>query len=245
VPGPIDFEARGVVSPPNLPGWGVVPVAPLLEDLLGVHVEVENDANAAALGEATFGAGRGARIVLALTLGTGVGGGIVIDGRVHRGATGVGGEIGHIVIRRNGKRCGCGARGCLEQYASASAMLARAKAARRRHPESTLAAIPARDLTGRDVTSAARAGDAVALRVLEDTGRDLGEGIVSAVNLIDPDVVVIAGGLTAASRFLLPAARRTVKEKAFGRAKDVRIVKHRLGDRAGILGAALSSKRRI
>jgi glucokinase len=230
LPGPVDFATRSVVHPPNLPGWEVVPVASVLEERLGVPVAIENDANAVVLGEALFGAGRGHRVVLGLTLGTGIGGGLVIDGEVHRGATGTGTEIGHCPVRPGGRRCGCGARGCLEAYASATALVKRARRVLRPPPQSA-----------RDVAAAARRGDERALGLLEELGGYLGEGIASAVTLLDPDVVILAGGLAAASRFLMPTVRETVRERAFGGARRVRIVRHRLGDRAGILGAAASA----
>ncbi len=242
VPGPIDFATRSVVHPPNLPGWDVVPVAAILEEKLGTPVAIENDANAVILGEALHGAGRGKRIVLGLTCGTGVGGGIIIGGAVHRGATGTAAEIGHLVVRPNGRRCACGARGCLEAYASASAVTARARDAARRHPESSLANLVRDKLTSRDVTDAARAGDETALALLEETGVRLGQGVANAANLIDPDIVILAGGQMAASRFLLPVVRKTVADLAFGGAKRVKIVKHRLGDKAGIIGAAAAAE---
>jgi glucokinase len=232
VPGPVDFATRRVVRPPNLPGWDVVPVAAILEERLRVPVAIENDANAVVLGEALHGAGRGHPVVLGLTLGTGIGGGLVIDGAVHHGATGTGAEIGHCPVRPGGRRCGCGARGCLEAYASATALVKRARRVMRPPPASA-----------REIAAAARRGDDRALGLLEELARYLGEGIASAVTLLDPDVVVLAGGLAAASRFLMPVVRETVRERAFGGAKGARIVRHRLGDRAGILGAAAAAGR--
>jgi glucokinase len=242
VPGPIDFRTGSVVHPPNLPGWGVVPLVRLLEERLEVPVAVENDANAVILGEALHGVARDARRVLGFTLGTGVGGGIVIDGRAHHGATGTAAEVGHMVLHRDGELCGCGQRGCLEAYASASAVARRGREAAEAHPESALAAVPADVFTARHVTEAARAGDAVALELFEAIGRDLGQGIANAVNVLDPDVVVLAGGLTKAGDLLLEPVRRAVAEYAFGPAKGVRVAMHRLGDLAGILGAAEAAR---
>jgi glucokinase len=162
----------------------------------------------------------------------------VIDGRIHRGATGSAAEIGHLILRPGGRRCGCGGRGHLEAYASATAVARRGREAARREPGCALAELAPEEITAAAVSRAAREGDEAARRILEETWRHLGLGLATVVDVLDPDVVVLCGGLAREGRSLVDAVRRTVREEAFGGARRVRVALHRLGDRAGILGAA-------
>ncbi len=226
---------------PNLPGENI-PLDELLTARLRAEVEVDNDANVAAWGEYRAGAGQGARAMLMLTIGTGVGGGIVLEGRLVRGGFGFAADVGHIVVNEGGRRCPCGNLGCLEAYASGTAigeMAQEAAEAGRILPGTPLAM--AGVLTGKSVTTAAHAGDPVAEDVLATAGFWLGVGIGSLLNALDPDVVVIGGGAMQAGELLLAPAREASWERVLGAAyrPRPRIVRAQLGDDAGVVGAAL------
>ncbi|MEA2285944.1 MAG: glucokinase [Solirubrobacteraceae bacterium] len=234
---------RGVAMACNHLPLVDVPVRALLAERLGLPVVLDNDANAALFAEARFGAARGASHVVMLTLGTGIGGGLLVDGRILRGASGAAGELGHISIERQGPPCpgNCPNRGCLEAFVSGPALAAAGGRAAEAEPGSGLgqALAGGREIMGPLVTELAHDGDAVAREVLAGLGRDLGVGIVSLVNIFNPEVVVIGGGLVAAGDFLLEPARATVAERAVVPARDqVRIVAARFGDESGMLGAA-------
>ena len=235
--------ARGIaVDSVHLPLAGV-PLRALLEARFGVPVAVDNDATAACLGEHVFGAGRGTREMLMLTLGTGVGGGIICRGRPYRGLSGVAGELGHIVIDSEGPKCpgNCPNRGCLEAYVSGRAMGAAARAAAEADPGSALGRALAAGATvdGRLLTRLALGGDAGAAAVLEGIGRRLGIGLTTLVNIFNPELIVIGGGAAAAGELLLAPARRVVAERALRPARDqVRLVAATLGPDAGVFGAA-------
>jgi glucokinase len=236
-PGPLDSRRGVVISAPNLPGWVDVPLGDLVRSRVGLETIVENDANVAALGESWLGAGRGASSLLLLTLGTGIGGGIVAGGRVWRGHRGFAGEMGHTTFDPNGVVCGCGNRGCLEQYASATALVRRTREAIAAGRPTSLIAKPA--ITAAVVHAEALAGDALARELLAETGRILGVAIGSAANLLDPEVVVVAGGLAGAGDFLFGPLREEAKRRALPAvAASLEIVPAALGDDAGVLGAA-------
>jgi glucokinase len=242
-PGPVD-QKRGVVrNPPNLPGWEVVPVVQILKDALGVRVILENDADAAALGEHAFGAGRDFRNMIFITVSSGIGGGIIVDGRIYRGATGAAGEVGHMVVDEDGPTCGCGQRGCLEALASGTAIAARA-AALAAEGESPLLARLAREsppLTAEDVQRAALAGDVVARRVIEEAGHYLGLGLVNLVHVFNPHGIVIGGGVSHMGDLILEPARGVVRQRCFPLSQErLSIVAGVLGDRAGALGAIVA-----
>lgn len=232
VPGLVDRERGVVLESPNLPGFGQLDLAGGLARRLGTDreaVRVENDANAAALGEQWLGGAGGARAVLLVTLGTGVGGGFVFDGRVFAGE-GLGGEIGHVCIDPGGLPCGCGQRGCLERYASASAASRRAREA----------GLP-RDDPGELIalTAAARASAGPERELLFQVGRDLGLGLGLVVSLLDVRTFVFGGGFARALDVLEPGIRAGVDERSFGaRAAGVRLLPAKLGARAGWIGAA-------
>jgi glucokinase len=227
---------------PNL-AWRDVPIAARLREALGLPVQVDNDANAAAFGEFRFGAGRGYRHLLFVAVGTGIGGGIISDGRLFRGANGFAAEIGHIVVEPDGPRCGCGNLGCWEQVAAGRTIDRLGRAAAMEEPGSELRSLAGGDperVTGATVTEAARRGDGTAVRVLAEVGRRLGEGIAGLVNTIDPQLVIVGGGAVAAGDLLLEPARRSYEEtvEGAGYRPRVPIVPARLGNDAGAVGAA-------
>jgi glucokinase len=242
--GYIDKSRSVVLFAPNL-AWRDLDLKADLESTLGLHVVVENDANAAAWGEFQFGAGHDVDDLLLVTVGTGVGGGVVLDGSLYRGAFGVGAEIGHMRVVPDGIRCGCGNRGCFEMYASGSALVREARTAAR---SGSLLAADLLDRAGGDVdaitgpliTEAARAGDVFAVEQLSSLGRWLGEGIASLTAVLDPAVVVIGGGVSAADDLLLDPVRQAFASQLTGRGHRpmLEIRRARLGNRAGMIGAA-------
>ena len=225
----------------HLPLEGV-PFRDLMGERLGLPVFVDNDANLALLAEARAGAARGARYAVLLTLGTGIGGALLLDGRLYRGARGGGAELGHMTVDLDGPECACGNRGCLEAVASGSAMGREGRAAAERDPESGLgrALAAGREITGALVTELAHDGDPSARAVLEAAGRRLGAGLAGIVNAFQPEVVVIGGGAGAAGELLLEPARAVVAEAALPPSRSaVSIVPAALGPEAGMVGAAI------
>jgi glucokinase len=235
--------AEGVLRfSPNV-AWRDLPIAPRMREALGLPCQLDNDANVAAWGEWRFGAGRGYRHMLLVTLGTGIGGGIVAGRRLFRGAHGFGGEIGHIIVEPDGPLCGCGNRGCWEQVASGHAIGRLGREAAREQPEGSLALLAGGDpdaVTGVTVTRASREGDPVAIGILHEVGRRLGEGIAGLINVLDPQVVVVGGGAVEAGEPLLGPARERCAEAIEGAAyrPAVPIVAAELGNDAGAVGAA-------
>jgi glucokinase len=243
IPALLDFEAGVAVSSVHLPLEDLA-FRELMEERLGLPVYVDNDANLAALAEQRVGAARGARNVVMLTLGTGIGSGIVIDGRVFRGATGAGAEIGHMTIDEHGPPCQgtCPGRGCLEVMASGTAIGREGTDAGRRHPDSALGRAVAQRglLMGEEVTQLALGGDEAACSVMAAAGRSLGAGLASVVNIFEPEVVVVGGGASAAGDLLLDPAREVVAQRALRPSRDhVRIVPAAFAEEAGMIGAAL------
>lgn len=240
-PGPMDRDAGIVLVAPNLK-WQNVPLRERMTALTGLPAKLDNDANCATYGEWWQGAARGARHVIGVTIGTGIGGGLVIDGRLYHGASDVAGEIGHMTIDQTGRRCGCGNYGCLEAYASGPAIAERAREALAYDQTSLLPALVDGDLTSitaQTVYQAASQGDAIAREVVRDTARFLGTGIASLLNVINPDVVVIAGGVTQAGDALFEPLRAEVRRRAFRPAVEAcRIVPGELPGTAGVVGAA-------
>jgi glucokinase len=246
-PGPLD-TARGVVHvAPNL-GWRNVPLRDRVAALTGLSAALENDANCAVFGEWWMGAAQGAKIVVGITIGTGVGGGIVIDGKLYHGASDAAGEIGHTTIDSTGRRCKCGNYGCLEAYASGPAIASRAVEGMESGEVSDIPRLVGGDLskvTAQTVYEAAHAGDAFALEVVKDTARFLGTGVANLVNVLNPEVVVVCGGVTLAGDRLLEPLRAEVKRRAFKPAADAcRIVLGTLTGTAGVYGAAAAFKQR-
>src|SRR3954452_786996 len=243
IPALLDFEAGVAESSVHLPLEGFR-FRDEMEERLGLPVYVDNDSNLAVLAEQRAGAARGASDVVMLTLGTGIGSGIVIDGRVFRGATGAGAEIGHKPIDHHVPPCQgtCPGRGCLEVMASGTAIGREGTDAGRRDPESALGRAVAQRgvLTGEEVTGLALNGDDAACSVMAAVGRSLGAGIASVVNIFEPEVVVVGGGASAAGDLLLDPAREVVAERALRPGRErVRIVPAAFGEEAGMVGAAL------
>ncbi|MDP8956920.1 MAG: ROK family glucokinase [Actinomycetota bacterium] len=227
---------------PNV-AWRDVPIRDEVAAATGLPTVVDNDANAAAWGEFRYGAGLEFNDMLLVTVGTGIGGGTVSDGKLVRGAHGFAGEIGHIIVEPNGPRCGCGNLGCWEQVASGRALDRLGREAAQRQPASTLARMANGDpqnVTGRLVSEAARNGDPVAIHVLAEVGRRLGEGIAGLVNVLDPEVVVVGGGVADVGDPLLDPLRRAFGEtvEAPQHRPHVPILRATLGNDAGAVGAA-------
>jgi glucokinase len=240
--GAIDSE-RGIVTlSPNLPGWRDIHLRDMLNERLGVKTWLLNDAKAAALGEHRFGAGKGVSNLVHLTVGTGIGGGIIIDGRLYTGASGSAGEIGHMTIDVNGPRCPCGNTGCLEMLASGKAMVRDALARLNAEGKSLLTEMVNGDLdriTAREIGLAAEHGDSLASDVISRAASYLAVGMVNLANIFNPEMIIVGGGIANLGDRLLDPARRLVKERAFPVASAaVRIVLARLGNDAGLLGAA-------
>ena len=240
VAGLILAQENRVVFSPNLHAVEGIPLKDEIEPRIGVPLTVENDANAAAWGEFRFGAGSDVDHLVFLTLGTGVGGGVISHGVLLRGAQGSGGELGHVTIQATGPRCACGNRGCLEALASGTAISRRAREIASEHPGSALGHLAAeRKVLGEDVTRLAREGDEFALSVLEESGRWLGIGLAGFVNIFNPEVVAIGGGVMAAGELILEAAREEVYLRARPPSRDLAEIKEAtLGPKSGLLGAA-------
>jgi glucokinase len=236
--GLIDGERGLLHTSPNMPGWEDVPLRAIFERALRCPVVVENDANAAAYGEWARGAGRGTTNFVCLTLGTGVGGGIVVAGGLYRGSTGFAGEIGHTVILADGPACTCGNRGCLEALVGAKAIVSRAR-------ETLRGSGGTREgwggtLTVETLSRAASSGDAVAIAALAETGRYLGIALVNVVHVLAPEAIAIGGGVAGAGDLILEPARSTVRSCLMDEAMaSVRIVPAALGNRASFVGVSL------
>jgi glucokinase len=237
-PGPLDPFNGLVLSPVNFPTWGTVPLARIMSDEFGgVPAALDNDANVVAYGENWLGAGKDTQNFLCMTLGTGVGGGVVCEGHLLHGHDGNAAEVGHICIDYNGPRCACGGIGCLELYCSATGIARRTKAAIETENPKTSLKIDA--VSAHTIADAARTGDEFAGRMYEETGFFLGIGIVSAVALYNSEIVAIGGGMARAGDLILDPARRTFRTYGFPSLREkLRIEPMRLGDDAAILGAA-------
>jgi glucokinase len=237
-PGPLDRAAGVVLSPPNMPGWDRVPLVSRLQDAFGLPVVLDNDANAAALAEFRYGAGQDARSMVYFTVSTGIGGGIVLDGKLRHGVGDAAGELGHMTVLPDGPRCPCGNRGCLETLASGTAI---ARAARER-----LSAEPgpsglreAPDVTAADVARLAAAGDPLAREVWERAVRFLAQGVATVVTILAPDRVVLGGGVTEAGELLFAPLREEVRRRVgLVPVHRIPIVRAALRRDVGILGAA-------
>ncbi|OQX84946.1 MAG: hypothetical protein B6D63_03460 [Candidatus Latescibacteria bacterium 4484_7] len=242
--GLIESESGIVVSSPNLREWAGTSLLKLYSGRFDVPVVVANDANCAAYGEYHMGSGKGTRVFVCVTLGTGVGGGIVIDGKLFTGSAGFAGEIGHMVIDPAGPVCTCGKRGCLEAFIGADAIVREAK--RRMTAKSGGAVSSTEDLTVRDIAVAASRGDEVAVEVLADTGALLGAGLADIAHIINPDRIAIGGGVSGAGELILAPARKRFAEllmhEALGK---VEIVQAELGNTASSIGAALLARGRF
>lgn len=235
VPAPVSED--GIVQATANLGWGYKEVKHELEELTGIKVKVGNDANVAALGEMWRGGGLGHKNMVMITLGTGVGGGIIIGGRILTGANGAGGEVGHLCVNyEETEYCGCGNRGCLEQYASATGIVRLAKKKLESCTEKTV--LSAEDVTAKDVFDAVKAGDSVAMEIAEEFGKYLGYAMANLAAMVDPAVIVIGGGVSKAGEVLLRYIEKYYQERVFFANKKVIFTLAQLGNDAGICGAA-------
>jgi len=240
-PGPLDRKTGTVIETPNL-GWRNFPLRDLISNSIGLPAELDNDANCATIGEWWMGAGKGTSTLVGVTLGTGIGGGIVLDGRVFHGAADVAGEVGHMTIDSTGRKCKCGNYGCLEAYASGPAIAARALEGLETGETSLLPSLVGGDLsrvTAETVYEAIIAGDLYAKEVMRETAKFLGAGLANLINLLNPEMVVISGGVTRAGEHLFEPLRAQIRRRAFRHAEEsCRIVSTGLSGMAGVIGAA-------
>jgi glucokinase len=245
--GPLDPWRGVILNALNNPGWIDVPLVTRIEDALGRPAYLDNDANAAALGEHRFGAGRGVRNMVYLTISTGVGGGLILDGRLFHGANGNAGELGHISVQVHGGRpCHCGSIGCIEAYCSGTNIAERFREAMAAGGSTVLSAMDPTEITAGHVADAARDGDPLARRVWDESMELLGGGIVSIIHAFNPELVVLGGGVTRAGDLLFEPVRRVVGERAMPwLVEPVRIVPAALGHLTGVLGAVAVALERI
>lgn len=243
-PGQVDYKTGVVKLAPNIPGWVNVPIAQMIEEEFHIPTRIDNDVRCAALGEMKFGAGQGCENFVCITVGTGIGSGLVVNGQLVRGASNAAGEIGHIKLQmKDGLICGCGDTGCLEAYASGPSIVAMAqdyikggKSTKFRE----MAAAEGGEITPYMVAKAAEAGDPVAKRIFAIVGEYIGIGLTSVINLLNPEKVIIGGGIAEAGDLLLDPIRKTIKERAMVVAGSaVEIVPAQLGNSAGVIGASM------
>ena len=233
----VDSTGQHVLSSPNLPQLNGIRLADEISKHLDITVLLENDATAAAIGEHWLGASANAQHSICVTLGTGVGGGLILNGKPFRGASGTAGEIGHICVEPDGLDCGCGSHGCLEQYSSATAVVRIARELSRKDAGSKLNSLP--ELSSADVYEAGLKGDAAALETFRQVGRYLGIALTDLINVLNPEIVVIGGGAAGAWDLFIEAVQNEIRQRAFKQpAAAAKIVRARLGNNAGILGAA-------
>ena len=245
-PGPLDCATGVVINTPNL-GWHDFPIRDLVGGAVRLPATLDNDANCATYGEWWLGAGRGTRSLVGFTLGTGIGGGIVLNGEIYHGVSDAAGEIGHMTIDSTGRKCNCGNYGCLEAYASGPAIALRAVEGIEAGESTILVELVRGDLeaiTAATVYEGVVRGDAYATGVMKDTAKFLGTGIANIINILNPDMVVISGGVTRAGDHLFEPLRAEVRRRAFKSAEErCRIVAAEMPDRAGVVGAAGVFKR--
>lgn len=242
-PGQVDYKKGIVKLAPNIPGWVNVPIANMIEDEFHIPTRIDNDVRCAALGELNFGAGKGCENFVCITVGTGIGSGLVINGKLVRGASNAAGEIGHIKLKaKDGAICGCGDSGCLEAYASGPSIVAMAQDYIKGGKSTKF-----RELAGVDneitpylVAKAAEEGDPVANRIFKIMGEYIGLGLTSVVNLLNPEKIIVGGGVAECGELLLDPIRKTIKERAMVIAGEaVEIVPAQLGNSAGVIGASM------
>ena len=244
IPGPVVAERGLVISPPLMPGWDNYPIRAHLEEIWKLPVSLNNDAELGALGEWAYGAGRGERHLAYIKVGSGVGAGLLLDGKIFRGATGSAGEIVHTTIRENGPLCTCGNHGCLETLAGGKAIARQAIEAVQAGRRTVMASIePVNRITARDVAEAARRGDLVAQQIMKDAGMYLGIAIASLVNLFNPNMVVVGGGIAQMGDLLLQPIRQVVQQRSLrSSAQAVRINTAVLGRRSSSMGAVVQAQ---
>jgi len=240
--GPLDWESGTILTPPNLPLWESVPIRTMLESAFaGIRVAVENDANATALAEWKFGAGQGTQNMVFVTMGTGIGAGIILGGQLFRGTNGMAGEVGHQTIKMDGPKCGCGKRGCLEAMASGPAIARLAQESLlygRGHSLLAKANGRVKEITARHVVEAAKEGDAFSRGILEEAGAYMGIGLANIIQILNPEKIILGTIAVHAGDLILEPIRRAVEEYAWERSRSVcEILPAGLGDRAQDLAA--------
>lgn len=246
-PGPLSVKKGMIYHSPNIREWENLPLVDILQRKLNLPVFLENDANAAALAEWWKGAGKDADYVVLLTLGTGIGGGVIVNGEVYHGAWDAGAELGHMIIKEGGMICGCGSRGCLEAYAAAPGVVRRAQAAIKQGHDTSLVEITGGNpdnLTAEMIFKAASRGDRISQWIVEETGRYLGIGIGSLVNILNPELIILAGGMIGAGELLFNPVRKYTRLNSLKANREVDIVPARLGENSGALGAVTTVLKR-
>ncbi len=242
IAGALDVKRGLVTVSPNLAGWQDVPLADIIHSATGLSTLLINDANAAALGEHLFGAGRGTRNMIFITVSTGIGGGLILEDRLYTGASGAAGEVGHMTIEVNGPPCNCGNKGCLEALASGGAIAREAVKHLRQGERSLLSNLVEGDwekITAQTVHLAAQQGDPLSLEIIHRAAIFLGVGLANLVNIFNPEKIVVGGGVARMGDMLLEPARKVVAERAFPLlVQAASIVSSQLGDNAGVMGAA-------
>jgi glucokinase len=248
VPGPLDVHSGIVEAAPHVAAWRGYPLKSKLETLIGRSIVLENDANAWALGEFWRGAARGRREVVLLTLGTGVGGGIIVDGKLVHGRSGMAGELGHVTVEPDGRRCDCGTRGCLEAYASASGLRGLVESRLGLSPGAQLPAAlvdAENNFSVRGLSAEARRNDRIALEAFAIAGHYLGIAVASFLNIFNPELVVIGGGVAGALPYMRKTMLAQVRERAFSAiSMQAKIVRAALGAHGGVVGAAYAALHR-
>ena len=242
-PGQIDCQKGIVRLAPNIPGWVNVPIAEIMEKEFGIPTRVDNDVRTATLGELNYGAGVGCENLVCITVGTGIGSGLVVNGKLVRGANNAAGEIGHIKLNmQGGPLCGCGDRGCLEAYASGPSIVAMAEEYIRGGKSTKYRELANPDITPYIVAVAAKEGDPVARQIFRIMGEYIGMGLTSVINLLNPEKIIIGGGVADAGDILLNPIRETIAKRAMTIQKEVEVVPAQLGNTAGVIGASLLIK---
>jgi len=233
----LDFDAGILKNSPNLPSLNGLRLRDQLSQRLGLRAVIDNDGTAAAVGEHWLGATQGTKNSVCVTLGTGVGGGLIFDGKPYRGIDGTAGEIGHIGVEKEGYPCGCGSHGCVEQYASATALVRMAKELAKSFPGSPLASKS--DVTGADIYDAGLQSDPLALEVFSIMGAYLGMALADLVNVLNPEIIIVGGGVAGAWDLFIGSVSREIVRRSFREpAERVKLIRAKLGDDAGILGVA-------
>lgn len=240
-PGQVDYKSGVVRLAPNIPGWVEVPIAKIFEAEFKIPTRVDNDVRCAALGELNFGAGVGCENLICITVGTGIGSGLIINGKLVRGASNAAGEIGHVKLQMHeGPICGCGDTGCMEAFASGPAIVAMAENYIKGGKSTKYRELANPDITPYIVGEAAKQGDPVANRIFKIMGEYIGIGMSSVVNLLNPEKIIVGGGVAESGELLLEPIRKTIKERAMVIAGSaVQVVPAQLGNTAGVIGASL------
>ncbi len=241
-PGPVNFENGRVHFFINLKGWDNVPIKSIIEKKTGCKVLIDNDVNLAAIAEFLYGAGKGYKNIVCLTLGTGVGGGIIIGGKLYRGTNSVAGEIGHMPLNLDGPKCNCGSKGCLESYVGNRYIVNEAINLAKNVNNTKMLDLcngNLKKLTPQIIAKAATLNDKIALKTWENIGYYIGRGLSGVVNLLNPEIIIIGGGIGEAGEVLFSQIRKTISEYAISvHAKSVKLVKAKLGQNASLIGAA-------